>query len=174
MALDVDPLDVVGTWLRHTSHGRDPRVRPVPPGDNRWQRGSVVDALYLADGEETLWAEWYRSLAELGIPPLHQLPRDVWRYRLRGVEVADLSSRRRLIRVGLEPPTPGRKTWPAYQRVGQQLWREGWAGLIAPSAARPEGRVLCLFIRDGEVPVKPWGRPRVVREPPAPPTGMRT
>jgi len=133
-----------------------------------------VDALYLADGEETLWAEWYRSLAELGIPPLHQLPRDVWRYGLGGVEVADLSNRRRLARVGLEPPTPGRKTWPPFQRVGQQLWREGWAGLIAPSAARPKGRVLCLFTRDGEVPVGPVGRVRVVTAPPAPPSGMRT
>ena len=104
MALDVGSLDVVGIWMRHTSHGRDPRVRPARPPDNRWQRGPVVDALYLADGEDTLWAEWYRSLAELGIPPLHQLPRDVWRYRLRGVEVADLSNGRRLARVGLEPP----------------------------------------------------------------------
>ena len=173
MALDVGSLDVVGIWMRHTSHGRDPRVRPALPPDNRWQRGSVVDALYLADGEDTLWAEWYRSLAELGIPPLHQLPRDVWRYRLRGVEVADLSNGRRLARVGLEPPSPGRKRWAAYQRVGQQLWREGWAGLIAPSAARPEGRVLCLFVPDG-VPVKPSGRARVVTAPPAPPVGMRT
>jgi RES domain-containing protein len=174
LALDVDPVDVVGTWLRHTSHGRDPRTRPVPPGNNRWQRGTVVDALYLADGEATMWAEWYRSLAELAVPPLHQLPRDVWRYRVRGLAVADLSEKARLARVGLDPPAPGRKTWPPHQRVGHELWREGWPGLLAPSAARPDGRVLCLFARDGEVPVKPSGRPRVVREPPAPPSGMRT
>jgi RES domain-containing protein len=174
LALDVDPVDVVGTWLRHTSHGRDPRTRPVPPGNNRWQRGTVVDALYLADGEATMWAEWYRSLAELAVPPLHQLPRDVWRYRVRGLAVAGLSEKARLARVGLEPPAPGRKTWPPYQRVGHELWREGWPGLLAPSAARPDGRVLCLFAREGEVPVKPSGRPRVVREPPAPPSGMRT
>ena len=31
--------------------GTDPAVRPEPPGDNRWQRESVVDALYLVDGE---------------------------------------------------------------------------------------------------------------------------
>lgn len=35
-----------------------------PPPDNRWQRGGVVDALYLADDEDTVWAEWHRHLAE--------------------------------------------------------------------------------------------------------------
>ena len=162
-------------WLRHSSHGRDPRIRPIPPANSRWQRGTVIDALYLADGEATMWAEWYRSLAELGTPPMHQLPRDVWRYRLRVFEVADLSDGDRLGRVGLASPAPGRKTWRPYQTVGEQLWREGWPGLLAPSAARPEGRVLCFFVDDpGAVPVRPFGRPRVVLEPPVPPTGMRT
>ncbi len=122
-----------------------------------------------------MWAEWYRSLAELGVPPMHQLPRDVWRYRLRAFAVADLSSGDRLGRVGLTTPVPGRKTWRPYQSVGEQLWRESWPGLLAPSAARPEGRVLCLFVdAPGALPVRPFGRPRVVKEPPAPPTGMRT
>ena len=135
----------------------------------------MVDGLYLADGEATLWAEWYRSIAELGIPPLHQLPRDVWRYRLKALAVADLGAADRLGRVGLPLPLPGRRTWRPYQAVGEQLWREGWAGLVAASAARPEGRVLCVFIDDpGALPVRPFGRTRVVLEPPAPPTGMRT
>ena len=122
-----------------------------------------------------MWAEWYRSLAELGIPPMHQLPRDVWRYRMKALDVADLSDRDRLGRVGLEPPVPGRRTWRPYQAVGEQLWREGWAGLLAPSAARPEGQVLCVFVRDlGSLAVRPFGRPRTVSEPPAPPKGMRT
>jgi hypothetical protein len=90
----------------------------VPPGDNRWQRGNVVDALYLADGEDTLWAEWYRHLAERGVPPMHALPRDVWRYRVPRLEVADLSTAERLGRVDLIPPTPGRKSWPPFQEVG--------------------------------------------------------
>jgi len=75
---------------------RDPRP------DNRWQRGHVVDALYLAD--------------------------------------------------------------------------EGWAGLLAPSAARPEYLVLCLFReRDELVPgCVPLSPPERVHDPPAPPTGMTT
>jgi RES domain-containing protein len=150
-------------------------MRPAPAPNGRWQRGTVVDALYLADVEDTMWAEWYRSLAEAGVPPLQQLPRKVWRYRLRALEVADLADERRLARVGLTAPAPGRKTWRPYQTVGEQLWREGWAGVVAPSAARPEGRVLCVFVGRGEVPpIRPFGRARVVSEPPAPPTGMRT
>ena len=64
------------------------------PADNRWQRGEVVDALYFADSEETVWAEWYRFLAEAGLPPRQALPRDLWRWRIELPEVADLQRRR--------------------------------------------------------------------------------
>jgi hypothetical protein len=150
-------------------------VRPQPPGDGRWQRGDVVDALYLADTEDTLWAEWYRLLAERGLPPLQHLPRDLWRFRAGAVEVADLRDATRLTRVGLPVPAPGRAGWAPFQRVGEMLRQEGWAGLLAPSAARAEGLVLCLYVDDPAVlPARPVGRPRVVRQPPAPPAGMRT
>jgi RES domain-containing protein len=133
-----------------------------------------VDALYLADSEETVWAEWYRHLAEAGVPPTRQMPRSLWTWRV-DVELADLSTNESLVGVGLRRPVAGRRTWPPYQEVGERLWREGWQGLLAPSAARPEGRVLCLFRTDDDVRgARPVGRARIVREPPAPPTGMTT
>jgi hypothetical protein len=105
---------------------------------------------------------------------LHQLPRDLWRYRVPQLEVADLRTADRLARVGLGPPTPGRKSWPSYQQVGETLWREGRPGLLAPSAARSDGLILCLFAEDPtSLPARPLPPPRVIREPPAPPTGMR-
>jgi len=150
-------------------------VRPVPASDNRWQRGSVVDALYLARDADTLWAEWYRHLAERGLPPLHQLPRDLWRFRVPTLRVADLSQVARLAKVDLAPPAPGRGTWRPYQRVGETLWREGWDGLLVPSAARPQGLVLCLFIKAGmPLPARPLRPPRTITEPPVVPRGMRT
>jgi RES domain-containing protein len=146
-----------------------------PPPDSRWQRGKVVDALYLADDEETAWAEWYRHLAELGVPPNQQMPRRIWQWDV-DVRVADLSTPARLERVGLRAPTPGRHTWPAFQGVGERLWKDGWGGLLAPSAARPKGKVLCVFKeRNGKIEgVRPVGRGRRVDEAPAPPTGMTT
>ena len=48
MALDVEATRVTGRWLRHAYPGADPLARRDPPPDNRWQRGYVVDALYLA------------------------------------------------------------------------------------------------------------------------------
>lgn len=157
------------------SHGADPRARPHPPPDNRWQRGDVVDALYLADAEPTLWAEWYRHLAEAGIPPLYQLPRDVWSFEIGRLTIADLTTDERLVRVGLDRPRPGRHGWPSFQAIGETLHREGWGGLLSPSAARPDGLVLCLFIPPGmPLPATPKPPPEVVREPPVPPTGMRT
>lgn len=134
----------------------------------------MVDALYLARDEDTLWAEWYRHLAERGLPPNRQLPRDVWRFRVGPLEVADLSDPSRLARVGLPSLVPGRRAWRPFQAVGERLWREGWPGLIAPSAARREGRVLCLYVGDNASPFTRATGPLVIDEPPAPPTGMRT
>ncbi len=52
----------------------------------------MVGAFYLAGDEETAWAEWYRQLAELGIPPAKSLPRDLWRIGVDLDRVADLST----------------------------------------------------------------------------------
>lgn len=174
MTLRVTALAIGGRWLKHTHPGSPPLPVRVPPPDSRWQRGEVADALYLADSAETAWAEWYRHLAELMIPPLAQMPRELWSWDV-DVEVADLSTATRLAEVGLGPLLPGRRSWPAFQRVGEQLRAEGWAGLVAPSAARPAGRVLCLF-RDGDrlAGARPIPPPLHVAEPPPPPVGLRT
>lgn len=135
-----------------------------------------MEALYLADSEPTVWAEWYRALAEAGIPPNAQMPRDLWTWDVDPhPRVADLSTIERLRRVGLGPPRPARSTWAPFQAVGEALWREGWRGLLAPSAARPDGLVLCLFRAGDDVSgARPRSPARIVREPPAPPQGMTT
>ncbi len=174
MPLDVTAVAVRGRWVKHTYPGSPPLPDRDPPPDNRWQRGEVVDALYLADSEETAWAEWYRHLAERAIPPLAQMPRELWRWQV-DVEVADLSANEKLAAVGLEPPAPGSHGWRAYQLVGERVSGEGWLGLLAPSAARPAGKILCLF-RDerGVDGAEPSPPPRPILEPPPPPTGLVT
>jgi RES domain-containing protein len=172
--VDVDPVAVAGEWWRHIPAGGDVLYEPEEPADSRWQRGSVVPALYLADSPETVWAEWYRFLAEAGIPPTAGMPRDLWRWRI-DLRVADLSDVARLARVGLPVPKPGRLQWPAFQLVGEGLWREGWPGVLAPSASRPGALILCLFreARDiaGATPKPP---PTLHEIPPVPPRGMTT
>jgi hypothetical protein len=74
--LSVAALTVRRRWIKHTYPGSAPLPDREPPPDNRWQRGDVIDALYLADTEATAWAEWYRHLAERMIPPLAQMPRE--------------------------------------------------------------------------------------------------
>lgn len=173
--LDVDLTVLEGLWVRHARDPRTPLPDRNPPPNSRWQRGAVVDALYLADSEATAWAEWYRYLAESGIPPQQLLPTYLWTWRV-DVGVANLQSSARLKRVGLPRPKPGRATWPLFQAVGEALYREGWSGLIAPSAARPKGRVLCLFRESGKrltgaTPMRPA---REILMVPVPPTGMIT
>jgi hypothetical protein len=90
------------------------------------------------------------------------------------LELSDLSNVEQLRRVSLEAPRPSRSTWPAYQRVGEQLWREGWAGLIAPSAAHPGSLITCVFATDwppaGCTPLDA----STVQAIPPPPCGMTT
>ena len=173
--MDVDETPVSGVWLRQIPAGGDVYNEPPHPPDARWQRGSVVEALYFADSDETVWAEWYRMLAEAGLPPQQSLPRDLWRWEISLPSVADLSDDDRLERVGLPTPEPTRRQWPTFQPVGEGLHRDGWPALISASAARPEGQVLCVFRTARVVPgTEPIAPPTTVDEPPVVPLGMRT
>lgn len=173
--MDVESISLSGTWWRHVPAGADVLYEPRDPADSRWQRGTVVDAWYFADSPETVWAEWYRAVSELGVPPSHLLPRDLWRWEVSLVRVADLSTAERLDRAGLRPPTPGRTTWPSFQRVGEELHADGFQSVLAPSAARPGNLVLCVFRDARDVPgVPPIPPPTTVDEPPIVPRGMTT
>lgn len=173
MALPVTARAVEGVWVRHVPHRADLLGQASVPAHGRWQRGEVVPGLYLADSIETATAEWYRSLAEWGLSPQEHVPYDHHEWRL-DLQLADLSDLKRLRETGLSGPLPDRRTWPAFQRVGEQLWREGWAGLIAPSAAREGSLVVCMFANlwppAGCRPV----RTSAVTVIPPPPRGMRT
>lgn len=173
MALDVAAVAVRGHWVRHTYPGSAPLPGREPPPDNRWQRGHVVDALYLADSEETAWAEWYRHLAERAIPPLAQMPRELWTWNV-DVDVADLSTREKLAAIGLPELRPNRNDWPEFQAVGERLAQADWTGLIAPSAARPTGLILCLFRKPHGIRGAMPHVSRLIQEPPPPPTGLQT
>lgn len=166
---------ITGSWWRHIPADGNPLFRPDTPSDGRWQPGAAVDALYLADEPETMWAEWYRFLAEVGIPPDRLLPRDVWRFDIDLSAVADLSSPAKLRAVGLDVPRPGRSTWPLYQQRGDWLHHNGFEGVLAPSAARPGHLVPCVFRGAGDpIGVTPTGPAQRQRSAPTPPTGMTT
>lgn len=150
--MDVESAALSGTWWRHIPAGGDVHYVPPHAADNRWQRGHVIDALYFADSEHTVWAEWYRYLAEAGLPPKQGLPRDLWAWEISLADVADLSDDDRLGRVGLPSMQPTRLQWPTFQPVGEQLHHDGWPGLVSASAARPKGRTLCVFRTARAVP----------------------
>jgi RES domain-containing protein len=172
--LDLDRRRFAGVWYRHVPAGGEPLFRPERPRDRRWQRGDVVEGVYLADSEETAWAEWYRALAELAMPPMQQLPRDLWRFDVNVVRVADLSSPERLMSVGLPSPEPDRRQWPSFQTVGETLLAEGWAGLLLPGGPSAERtRALPVPNRRRAFGVRPLPPPSRYEEPPVPPRGLR-
>jgi RES domain-containing protein len=173
--MGIERVGVDGSWWRQIPGGGDVHYEPDEPADGRWQRGDIVGALYFADSPETAWAEWYRYLSEVALPPDRALPRDLWKWTIDLEDVADLSTDGKLATAGLEPPRPGRLQWPAYQVLGGGLWQEGCRGILAPSAARPGGRSLCVFrterIEVGTAPVPP---PTSYVVPPLVPRGLRT
>ncbi len=172
--MDVATVAVHGEWIRHAPHRSSLLGRAVEPTDGRWQRGEIVRGLYLADEPATAIAEWYRLLAERGLPPARAIPHDhhVWELEL---QLADLRTPARLARLNLEPPRPGRRTWAPFQAVGEQLFREGFAGILAPSAARPQALISCIFDLGAWPPhgCRPIEAIEIT-EAPAPPTGMTT
>jgi hypothetical protein len=86
----IPEVPTTGVWYRHVPADAPPMPgHPAP--DGRWQRGEQLAGLYLALEHDTVWAEWYRALAELGEPPDLRLPRDLWRLSLNLQRVADLS-----------------------------------------------------------------------------------
>jgi hypothetical protein len=173
--LDVDQTYVTGRWWRHIPADGDVHHQSEDPAASRWQRGEVVDALYFGDTPDTVWAEWYRFLAEAGVPPMAALPRDLWEWEISLPRVADLSDGDRLKRLGLPQPTPGRTQWPQFQPVGEALHAAGWPALLAPSAARPNSLILCVFRTQATVPgTEPVPPPERFEEPPAVPRGMTT
>jgi hypothetical protein len=114
-------------------------------------------------------------LAEIALPPTHGMPRDLWRWTIAVSDIADLSTPAKLARLDLPVPRPGLSTWPSFQGAGEELHHEGYLGVLYPSAARPDHQALCLFreavLSPGADPVRP---PTIYRDPPVPPTGLRT
>lgn len=174
--LPVATVPVSGTWLRHIPAGSRSLARPPVPADGRWQRGSDVEGIYLAAEEDTVWAEWYRWLAEHEIEPLRGLPRELWRYQARLLNAVDLTSPTALAALGLPAPQPSRETWSGFQDVGERLHAEGYEGLLYRSAARPAGICLCVFraSADAATPLEPLPPPQLVTRPPVLPRGLRT
>ncbi len=173
MSLSVASIAVRGEWIRHAPHRSELLGRAERLTAKRWQRDEVVRALYLADGPETAVAEWYRFLAARAMWSSGAVPLDHHRWEL-SLEVADLSTSERLAAVGLGMPDPTRADWPSCQAVGEELWRAGWRGLLAPSAARPRATVLCIFAEAWPPPgCFPIGVEEI-GDVPVPPTGMRT
>lgn len=178
---DVDAIRVTGVWYRHT---RPDHTTPYWYGhqrrSGRWQRNDVVRGIYLAASEDTAWREWYRLLAEDGIPPKDAVPRALWRVTVDLPDIANLSTAARLRRAGLNAPLrPARGDWPDYQDAGHALWRAGHTGVLAPSAAGGSGKPgksLCIFWPDETVVpgIVDYELVRVVDDPPPPPRGLRT
>jgi hypothetical protein len=144
-------------------------------GEGRWQRGEQLAGLYVAQDPDTVWAEWYRALAELGEPPDARLPRDLWKFTLNLQHVADATTRYALESLGLPDPLPDRSQWPAFQDAGHRLAADDFEAVLFRSSARPEGLCLCVFATaEGFPGVRATGSPKRLTAAPAPPRGMRT
>jgi hypothetical protein len=121
----------------------------------------------------TVWAEFYRALAERRLAPQDALPRDLHRVHVRLKQVADLRTEKAQRAYGLPRMRPSSYQWPAYQQVGERLAAEGAHGILYRSSARTRSLCLCVF-EAGLQGLEIEGEPISVITAPTPPTGMRT
>lgn len=135
----------------------------------------VVRGFYLADSEDTAWAEWYRHTSEAGVPPATRMPRDTWKIAVDLTDIGDLSDVATLALHGITELHPSRIQWPVTQPVGEAYYHDGYRGILTPSAAHVGGQVLTIFRPLPAMPgltAKP--PPNAYTELPALPIGLRT
>lgn len=103
------------------------------------------------------------------------MPRDTWRVAINVADIGDLSEMATLARHGLTEILPTRRQWPVTQPIGEAYHRDGYRGMLTPSAAHVAGQVLTIFRPLPAMPgltAKP--PPIEYAELPALPTGLRT
>ena len=163
-------VPVAGSWARHAAPG----VGGTEPhaGGSRWLAPGSP-GVYLADREETVWAELYRALAESRREPVGAMPRDLHRVTVSLDRVADLRTERSRRALGLPRLRPTQKQWPAFQAIGQRLVDEGAQAVLYTSAARTRSLCLCVF-KPGLAGLAVEGEPVRLLAPPPPPRGLRT
>ena len=117
--LSLEPDDPHGVRLKHISlevKGGEILGIAGVAGNGQDELFAALSGERLAQDPDTVWAEWYRALAELGEPPDLRLPRDLWRFSLTLQRVADLSRRAALRALDLPDPEPDRAQWPVRRR----------------------------------------------------------
>ena len=164
-------VPITSTWVRHLPDGIAP-LATSKRAQGRFHR-TGTPTVYLAEDEATMWAEWYRALAEQATLPDEALPRLLWRYEVELERVADLTGAGALAATGLPLPEPTREQWPVYQAVGERLQAAGAEGVLYPSAARSDSRCLCVFAA-GHEKLRPAAKPSRFERPPHVPRGLRT
>jgi RES domain-containing protein len=173
--IDVAWVPVEGIWVHYVSLARRRPGRPrsgLVPAPGRWQPAGMR-RIYLADSEDTAWAEFYRALAERGQAPTDEMPCEVIHMHVELERVADLRTERARKALGLPRMRPTRAQWPAFQTVGMRLIADGAQGVLYSSAAHV--RSLCLCVYEAGLPaVRTEGEPVRVLTPPPPPRGTRT
>ena len=140
-------MPVGGVWVRYASLARrrtEQRQAAQIPAAGRWQPAGTR-RVYLADGEDTAWAEFYRALAERGQSPQDEMPCEVIQVRVDLERVADLRTEKARRALGLPRIRPTRAQWPAFQAVGTQLITAGAHGVLYASAARTRSLCLCVY-----------------------------
>lgn len=103
-------------------------------------------ALYLSLDTETMWAELSRLALRTGVELTELDPRTMSVVRVRLKRVLDLRNAREQDRWGIDDEALMSEGYGGCQALARAARRAGFEGILYPSAARPAGSNLVVFL----------------------------
>jgi RES domain-containing protein len=122
----------------------------------RWNRAREDPTQYLSLTPEGSWAELIRAERLRTAADLHLVSMPLWVLRIRETNLADYSTFELAEAAGFPPAALVSEDYERCEAEAERLRRQGFRGVLAPSAALPGAVNLTLFGRRLAVP---WDYP---------------
>ena len=111
----------------------------------RWNRPNSIPTQYLSLNPETMWAELIRHESLKTVEELSYVNIPIWVCKLNESNLVDLSSIEKAQSYGLSPSDLVGENYSPCQELADLFVKNGYRGVIYPSAAIEGGKNVALF-----------------------------
>jgi RES domain-containing protein len=125
--------------------------------EGRWHNPGDGPTQYLSLSTDGAWAELIRNEELRAEDEVAMVSVSMWAVLIEGGVIADYSTFEAAERSGFDPEALVSEEYEQCQREGARLRRDGFSGVVAPSAALPGALNVTLF---GARMMSTWDRPK--------------